>query len=223
MACLEREAGYILLGSLCASLPAALVGRPPAELLALFEPALGADAATELDRRYCSNVVRTSHSSAGMEGKAKACLQATAAHAAPVPHFCVPLGRVACNLPLPCLPAVTKNAPSTHPRTYYFPVPPPQSNLDHVVAMELWWRTAALQALLACITGPLAAAPRVEQAALYACAAGLLKPTLDVLTAHAALQVKTTAIVMQLARTVAGTAAPAPTCMLCLASYCPVP
>ena len=25
----------------------------------------------------------------------------------------------------------------------------PQANLDYIVAMELWWRTAALQALLA--------------------------------------------------------------------------
>lgn len=64
-----------------------------------------------------------------------------------------------------------------------------QSSLDHVVAMELWWRSAALQALLACITGPLAAAPRGEQPSLHRRAAALLKPTLDVLTAHAALQV----------------------------------
>lgn len=65
-----------------------------------------------------------------------------------------------------------------------------QSSLDHVVAMELWWRSAALQALLACISGPLAAAPRGQQPALLRRAAALLKPTLDVLTAHAALQVE---------------------------------
>lgn len=62
VAALEREAGYLLLGSLCASLPPELLlerkGGGGAEgLLALFEPALGAEAATELDRRYCSNVV----------------------------------------------------------------------------------------------------------------------------------------------------------------------
>ncbi|KAL4431040.1 hypothetical protein ABPG75_006296 [Micractinium tetrahymenae] len=118
VACLEREAGYILLGALCATLPAELLETRPAELLQLFEPALGAEAATELDRRYCSNV----------------------------------------------------------------------SSLDHVVAMELWWRSAALQALLACISGPVAAASRVQQPALQRHAAALLKPTLDVLTAHAALQ-----------------------------------
>ena len=28
--------------------------------------------------------------------------------------------------------------------------------------MELWWRTAAVQALQACIQGPLAAAPRAR-------------------------------------------------------------
>lgn len=57
VACLEWEAGYILLGSLCATQPAELLHTQPAELLQLFEPALGAEAATELDRRYCSNVV----------------------------------------------------------------------------------------------------------------------------------------------------------------------
>ena len=66
---------------------------------------------------------------------------------------------------------------------------PLQSNLDHVVAMELWWRVAALQALVACVQGPLAQAPRSQQAQLYKRAAALLKPTLDVFMAHAALQV----------------------------------
>ena len=58
--CLEQEAGYILLSSLAASLPAEqlLEGVGGAEgLLCLLEPALGQEAATELDRRYCSNVV----------------------------------------------------------------------------------------------------------------------------------------------------------------------
>ena len=59
--------------------------------------------------------------------------------------------------------------------------------------MELWWRTAAVQALQACIQGPLAAAPRAQQPELLARAAALLKPTLDVLTAHAALQVRAAA------------------------------
>ena len=55
--------------------------------------------------------------------------------------------------------------------------------------MELWWRTAALQALAACVQGPLAQAFRSAQASLHKRAVALLKPTLDVLTAHAALQV----------------------------------
>lgn len=61
VSCLELEAGYILLSSLAASLPAEqlLEGVGGAEgLLRLLEPALGLEAATELDRRYCSNVVR---------------------------------------------------------------------------------------------------------------------------------------------------------------------
>lgn len=58
------------------------------------------------------------------------------------------------------------------------------------MAMELWWRTAALQALLAIVAGPLAAAPRADQPRLQQRAAALLKPTLDVLVAHAALQVR---------------------------------
>ncbi|PRW58658.1 HEAT repeat-containing 5B isoform X2 [Chlorella sorokiniana] len=121
VSCLELEAGYILLSSLAASLPAEqlLEGLGGMEgLLRLLEPALGQEAATELDRRYCSNV----------------------------------------------------------------------SSLDYVVAMELWWRTAALQAFLAIVAGPLAAAPRADQPRLHQCAAALLKPTLDVLIAHAALQ-----------------------------------
>ncbi len=69
-------------------------------------------------------------------------------------------------------------------------MPPVQSSLDHVVAMELWWRSAALQALAACTLGPVAAASSVQQPALLRRAAALLKPTLDVLTAHAALQVR---------------------------------
>jgi len=64
-----------------------------------------------------------------------------------------------------------------------------QSSLDYVVAMELWWRTAALQAFLAIVAGPLASAPRADQPRLFQRAAALLKPTLDVLVAHAALQV----------------------------------
>lgn len=122
MSCLEREAGYILLGALCAALPAqaaAALGGGPSQLLQLFQPALGPEAAAELDRRYCSNV----------------------------------------------------------------------SNLEHVVAMELWWRCAALQALAAALHGPLAAAaPSPASAALHRAAAALLKPTLEVLGAHAALQ-----------------------------------
>jgi hypothetical protein len=82
-----------------------------------------------------------------------------------------------------------------------------QSNLDHVVAMELWWRTAALQALAACVQGPLAQAPRAAQAPLHKRAAALLKPTLDVLTAHAALQVRC----RSLGR---GTACPVATCKI---------
>lgn len=190
VSCLEREAGYILLGALCAARTADLLaGKRSESLLALFEPALGAEAATELDRRYCSNVVRT----ACVDGSE--CMQIVSADAC-------------CNVNHGKLPSATDmwtcwnvqhHAQVSAPYSLEFtlvrlrpfpPLPLLQSNLDHVVAVELWWRTAALQALLACIAGPLAAAPRTQQPALHRRAAALLKPTLDVLTAHAALQVR---------------------------------
>lgn len=74
MSCLEREAGYILLGALCATLPAELLGQRPQALLALFEPALGPEAAMELDRRYCSNVVCWA-GGAGQGGAGRSCLE----------------------------------------------------------------------------------------------------------------------------------------------------
>ena len=76
-----------------------------------------------------------------------------------------------------------------HKLPSYPAAPAAQSSLDYVVAMELWWRTAALQALSAVVAGPLAAAPRADQPRMYQRGAALLKPTLDVLAAHAALQV----------------------------------
>ena len=62
VASLQREAGYILLGALCAAspaspaLPSSSAGRQ--RLLQQFLPALGPQAAAEMDRRYCSNAVR---------------------------------------------------------------------------------------------------------------------------------------------------------------------
>eukprot|EP00887_Chlorella_sp_A99_P005661 scaffold1.g5661.t1 len=128
VACLQREAGYVLLGALCAALPASpplragllAGGAGRARLLALFAPGLGPEAAAELDRRYCGNA----------------------------------------------------------------------ASLDHVVAMELWWRAAALAALAAYARGVVEPAPRADQAALAEVAAALLRPTLEVVTSHAPLQLR---------------------------------
>ncbi len=64
-----------------------------------------------------------------------------------------------------------------------------QSSLDHLVAAELWWRTAALQALLAYVQGVVLQAAKADQARLCKRVAAFLKPLLDVISAHAALQV----------------------------------
>lgn len=96
------------------------------QLLDLLAPALGAESASDLTKQYNSNMV-----SAG------ACLVC-----APQPHpTCCSLVRDTVSEALgdACwFPACRK--PLAHCL---------QSNLDHIVAMELWWRTAALQALLA--------------------------------------------------------------------------
>lgn len=167
----------MLLGALCATLPAELLDMQPAQLLQLFEPALGTDAATELDRRYCSNVV-----GAGHVVMIWVC-SLLRGHAGEGRGWCWAKSRDRpLDVVMPCsCPTGAQLVPA---------VPAVQSSLDHVVAMELWWRCAALQAVPACITRPLAAAPRAQQPALLRRAAALLKPTLDVLTAHAALQVR---------------------------------
>lgn len=54
----------------------------------------------------------------------------------------------------------------------------------------MWWRAAALDALQAYIAGPLATADSEEQARLQRTLVQLLSPTLDAISAHAALQVR---------------------------------
>jgi hypothetical protein len=57
-ACLEREAGYVLLGALCQVAPAELAAACSGGVLALWAPALGAAAAAALDALFKSNAVR---------------------------------------------------------------------------------------------------------------------------------------------------------------------
>lgn len=54
----------------------------------------------------------------------------------------------------------------------------------------MWWRAAALDALQAYIAGPLATADSEEQTRLQRTLVQLLAPTLDAISAHAALQVR---------------------------------
>ncbi len=58
VAAVMREAGYILLGTLCFMVPDELLaGHRSQQLLQLWEPALGEGAATALDTLYTSNAV----------------------------------------------------------------------------------------------------------------------------------------------------------------------
>jgi predicted N-acetyltransferase YhbS len=59
---------------------------------------------------------------------------------------------------------------------------------DAVLAMEMWWRAAALEALHAYVLGPLAAAPKADQLKLGRSVAQLLRPTLDAIAANVVLQ-----------------------------------
>ncbi len=55
--------------------------------------------------------------------------------------------------------------------------------------MELWWRSAALEALRAFVLRPLCASPPAEQSRLQKQVAALLQPTLLAVTTSPVLQV----------------------------------
>lgn len=58
------------------------------------------------------------------------------------------------------------------------------------MAMEMWWRAAALEALQAFVAGPLRQAGAVEQAQLARSIGQLLQPTLEAICAHPAMQAR---------------------------------
>lgn len=66
-----------------------------------------------------------------------------------------------------------------------------QSEGEAGAAVEVQWRTAALDALQAYIVGPLMAATPPEQARLQRTLAQLLAPTLEAITSQSVLQVHT--------------------------------
>lgn len=70
-------------------------------------------------------------------------------------------------------------------------VPAVQEGFDIALAMEMWWRAAALEALHAYVLGPLAGAPRQDQPKLLKTIATLLQPTLDAIANQPLLQVGT--------------------------------
>lgn len=57
------------------------------------------------------------------------------------------------------------------------------------MAMQMWWRAAALEALQAFVLGPLASAPRSEQSRLMRHIGQLLDPIRVAICSHAILQV----------------------------------
>ncbi|KAK9820084.1 hypothetical protein WJX72_005985 [[Myrmecia] bisecta] len=116
----EREAGYIVLGALCISLPAEIMEERRMTLLDLWQPALSPESALQLDlKKYLTTSV------AGGEA---------------------------------------------------------------IMAMEMWWRAAALEALLAFVKGPLAQARRSESTKLQRAIGTLLQPTLDAVCSAPSLQ-----------------------------------
>ena len=64
-----------------------------------------------------------------------------------------------------------------------------QAGGESQLAMELWWRSAALEALRAFTVRPLRACPPAEQSRLQKQVAALLHPTLAAVMTSAALQV----------------------------------
>jgi len=66
----------------------------------------------------------------------------------------------------------------------------PQAGGEAELAMQMWWRAAALESLQAYVAGPLRKADPMEQANLARSVAALLQPTLAAVSAHAPLQAR---------------------------------
>ena len=64
-----------------------------------------------------------------------------------------------------------------------------QAGGEGELAMEMWWRAAALESLQAFVVGPLRKADPTEQAHLARSVAAMLRPTLDAVSGHPSLQV----------------------------------
>jgi len=63
-----------------------------------------------------------------------------------------------------------------------------QAGGEAELAMQMWWRAAALESLQAYVAGPLRKADPMEQANLARSVAALLQPTLAAVSAHPPLQ-----------------------------------
>ncbi len=79
-------------------------------------------------------------------------------------------------------------SPQSRPANIH-PVGILQSGGEAELAMEMWWRAAALDALQAYVVGPLSRAEGQEAARLQRTIALLLAPTLEATCSHAAMQV----------------------------------
>ena len=69
-----------------------------------------------------------------------------------------------------------------------------QAGGEAELAMQMWWRAAALESLQAYVAGPLRKADPTEQANLARSVAALLQPTLAAVSAHPPLQARTVTI-----------------------------
>ena len=79
--------------------------------------------------------------------------------------------------------------PMFAPRSEACEVPAPQTD-EAALAVELWWRGSALEALGAFVLGPLAQAGRLESVRLQKTIGSLLQPTLDAISSAPAILVR---------------------------------
>lgn len=64
-----------------------------------------------------------------------------------------------------------------------------QAGGEVVMSMEMWWRSAALEALQAFVLGPLKEASKAEATKLQKSVVALMQPTFEAISASPALQV----------------------------------
>lgn len=69
-----------------------------------------------------------------------------------------------------------------------------QASGETVMSMEMWWRSAAIEALQGFVLGAVRTASRSDAAKLHKSVVALLKPVLDAILVSPALQVRCTGV-----------------------------